>query len=110
VATSKSPAVQAAVIAKHMIGESKSQIAEDLGMSRVTVNHILSDSEIANMIAEGKSSIVRLIPKSIKAFERAIDKGKTPEAETILRSTGVFAPEQPNVSATVNLGIFGDRG
>lgn len=108
-ATSKSPSVQAAVIAKHMIGESKSQISEDLGISRVTINNILSDTEVATILAEGKSSVIRLIPKSVKALERAIKRGKTTEeAQLVLRSTGVLAPEQSGApSVNVNFGVFG---
>ncbi len=42
--TNKSPQAQQAVIAKRLRGDSKRQIARDLGMGRNTVGRILSES------------------------------------------------------------------
>jgi transposase len=109
----KPPAVQAAVIAKAMNGDSKRQIAEDLGLGRNTVTSILSDAELNQLVLEGKSAIYRLIPKSVQALDRAIDKGKTTdEAQLVLRNTGVLKSEQEaqGVSVNVNLGALPRRG
>lgn len=109
--SNKPPAVQAAVLAKRMNGDSKRQIAEDLEISRNTVTRILTDTELTQVVAEGKTGIYRLIPKAVKAFEHALDKNRTSEAELILRSTGVLPQEQVvgGSSTTVNLGVFPER-
>jgi hypothetical protein len=111
VASNKPPIVQAAVIAKYTTGESKRQIAEDLGMSRVTVDNILSDAELSQIVLSGKSQIYRMIPEAVAGIRKAIKAGKTTEeAQLVLRSTGVIAPEQAsNFTANVNLGVFADR-
>lgn len=108
----KPPAVQALVIAKSLNGDSKRQIAEDLGIARDTVTKILSSAEIDQYVNEGKSELIRLIPDSVTALKKAIHAGKTTEeAQLVLRSTGVLAPEQnSNFTANVNLGVFPSRG
>ena len=108
-ATIKSPVVQAAVIAKHMLGDSKSQIAEDLGMGRNTVTAILGDAELNRIVAQGKADIYRMIPEAVNGIRKAIKRGKTTEeAQLVLRSTGVLEPEQSNSpSLNVNFGVFG---
>lgn len=111
-ASTKSQVTKTAVLAKAVLGESKSQIAEDLGITRDTVRRILDESELATLVAEGKTGVYQLIGKSIKAFEHALDKHKTAEATVILRATGVLPQENTdnrNFSATVNLGVFPER-
>jgi predicted transcriptional regulator len=109
VASNKPPIVQAAVIAKHMLGESKTQIAEDLGMSRVTINGILNETELNDIVMRGKADVYRMIPEAISGIRKAIKRGKTTEeAQLVLRSTGVLAPEQSGApSVNVNFGVFG---
>lgn len=107
----KPPSVQAAVVAKSLAGESKSQIAEDLGIARNTVYKILSDAQLSDLVLEGKSGVYGLIPKAVKAFEHALDKHKTPEATLILRATGVLPQEQEGGSGvTLNFGVMPRRG
>jgi hypothetical protein len=108
-ASNKPPIVQAAVIAKHFMGDSKTQIAGDLGMSRVTVNNILSESELTELVARGKTDIYRMIPEAVAGIRKAIKRGKTTEeAQLVLRSTGVIAPEESGApSLNVNFGVFG---
>lgn len=108
-ATIKPPIVQAAVIAKHMLGESKTQIAEDLGMGRNTVTAILGDAELNQIVAQGKADIYRMIPEAVAGIRKAIKRGKTTEeAQLVLRSTGVLVPEQSGApSVNVNFGVFG---
>lgn len=105
--SNKPPAVQAAVVAKSIAGESKSQIAEDLGIARNTVTQILSDAELNDLVLQGKTGIYRLIPKSVRALEMALDKGDTGEAKIILRSVKILQNEaemSAGMSVNVNLG------
>lgn len=92
-----------------MNGDSKRQIASDLGIARDTVSVILDSAEFVNLVNDGKAGIYRLIPKSVKALDRAITRGKTTEeAQLVLRSTGVLAPEESGApSVNVNFGVFG---
>ena len=108
-ATNKSPVVQAAVLAKAMVGESKRQIAEDLGLGRNTVTGILGDTELNQLVLSGKTSIYRMIPEAVEGIRKAIKRGKTTEeAQLVLRSTGVLEPEQTGApSVNVNFGVFG---
>lgn len=112
--TSNKPlAVQAVVVAKAMNGDSKRQIAEDLGIHRDTVTGILAQAELDQLVLGGKSGVYQLIPKSVKALERAIEKGKTTdEAQLVLRATGVLPQEQGEggSAVTLNFGTMPRRG
>lgn len=108
-ASNKPPIVQAAVLAKHFLGESKTQIAEDLKMSRVTINSILNETEVNELVMRGKADVYRMIPEAVAGIRKAIKAGKTTEeAQLVLRSTGVLAPEESGApSVNVNFGVFG---
>jgi hypothetical protein len=73
--THKSPQSQQAVIAKRLRGDSKRQIARDLGMGRNTVDGILSESQVEAAVAQGRTQLVELVPKAIELIHRAIDQG-----------------------------------
>lgn len=66
--SAKSPVVQGAVIAKHLTGASKSQIARDLRIGRNTVYRILSEAEMNTFVEQGKSAMFELIPDAIAAY------------------------------------------
>jgi hypothetical protein len=103
--SNKPQAVKAAVIAKSVGGKSNSQIAQDLNISRPTVARILDEAELTSLVAEGKTGIYQLIGKSVKALERALDKGDTSEAKMILRSVGVLPNEENAGSNNVTFSI-----
>lgn len=108
-ASNKPPAVQAAVIVKAMNGDSKRQIAEDLGMGRNTVTAILDDTELNQVILDAKASFLRLAPKAVAAFDKAITKGQIPEASVVLRVTGILPQENSEhsgPSVNINLGAI----
>ena len=110
-ASNKSPVTKTAAIAMALTGESNSQIAENLGISRPTVAKILIEADFANLVSQGKADVFRMIPEATAAIRKAIKRGKTTEeAQLVLRSTGVLAPEESNnTSVQVNLGVFPDR-
>lgn len=107
-ASIKPPAVKAAVVAKSMAGESKTQIAEDLGITRNTVYSILNEAQLNDLVLQGKSGLYSLIPKSIRALEKALDRGDTAEAKVILRSVNILPNENGDSTSavTVNLGVM----
>lgn len=107
--STKSEVTKTAVLVKTVAGESKSQIARDLGITRDTVRNILDESELAKLVAEGKTALHGLIPKSLAAFDYAITRHKIPEATIILRATGVLPQEitEPSgPSVNINLGAI----
>jgi hypothetical protein len=73
--TNKSPQSQQAVIAKRLRGDSKRQIARDLGMGRNTVDRILSESQVEAAVAQGRTQLVELVPRAIQVIAKAIDDG-----------------------------------
>lgn len=77
--TNKSPQAQQAVIAKRLHGDSKRQIARDLGMGRNTVDRILTESQVEAAVAQGRTQLVELVPKAIQLIHRAIDQGLAAE-------------------------------
>lgn len=105
--SNKPQVTKTAVIVKAAMGESKSQIAEDLNIARDTVRRILSEAEFATLAAQAKSGVFLLVPKALKALEGALDKGDVTEAKMILRSVGAL-PAQDG-AAVVNFDMsFGD--
>jgi hypothetical protein len=102
----KPPMVQAAVIAKYSNGESKTQIANDLGMGRNTVTAILSQSEIEQYVLEGRSKVVSLIPKAIRAVENRLDKNDGSVAIGVLRGTQVLVNQQNTTNVTNNFAVM----
>ena len=108
----KPRAMQTAVIAKSVSGESNRQIAKDLDISRNTVARILNEAELGHLVAAGKSRIFGLIDKSVDALERALDKGDVGEAKMILRSVGVLPKEEEAGGAggiTFNIGAIAQQ-
>jgi len=71
----KAPQVQQAVIAKRLQGDSKRQIARDLDVNRRTVDRILSESQIEEAVAQGRSRLVEMVPKALQLIEIAIEQG-----------------------------------
>lgn len=96
----KPAVVQAAIIARSAIGDSKSQIAKDLNVSRGTVYSVLSGNEIEQEQLIGRSRCVRLIPTSVDVIEKRLEKGSETAALAILRGTNVLM-NQP-IAATTN--------
>lgn len=67
--------MQQAVIAKRLQGDSKRQIARDLDVNRRTVDRILSESQIEEAVAQGRSRLVEMVPKALQLIEIAIEQG-----------------------------------
>lgn len=90
----KAPAIQTAVVAKYLTGESKSQISRDLGIAHNTVTAILSAQEINEQVKIGRSRAALLIPRSLDVAEYRLSKNDGSMALGILRGTKVLVNEQ----------------
>jgi hypothetical protein len=64
--------VQARVVSRHLIGESKREIARVEGIGRDTVGRILSQQEVVETIARYQSRLLDIVPKAIGAYEEAL--------------------------------------
>lgn len=104
--SNKAPLLQTAVIAKYSSGESKSSIANDLGMHRNTVASILADSEIQQIVLQGRSRAISLIPRSLDVCEYRLNKNDGNVALSILRGTQVLVNQQLAGNTTNNFAIM----
>lgn len=99
--SNKSEAVKGAVIAKHLSGDSNSQIARDLEVSRPTVIRILSEAEIDSFVQGGKASLIELIPTAVKTYGTAL--GSDPDrAESFLERLKVLPGKESGGNVTLN--------
>jgi len=95
---------QLRVLERHRKGESNRKIASHECLDRCTVGRILTQGEVLQMIAEGQSRLVGLIPDSIAAFKEILGsddlraKGKI--GTDVLKSCHVLRIEvaQPEVN------------
>ena len=102
---SKKPqAVKNAVLSRYVAGTSKAQIARDLNISEPTVYRILDESEIRQIVEEGHSRAVQLIPKALDAVEGRLDRGDGRIGISVLSGTGVL---KPGGNVTVNIANVG---
>ena len=92
------PALEGAVIAKFAAGQSKTSIANDLGVHRNVIANVLNEGEIQQYIDYGRNRAVSLIPRSLDVAEKRLDKCDGSMAIAILRGTKVLQ----NESVTVN--------
>ena len=100
--STKPQAVQNAILIKAAQGLNKSQIAEDLGITRPTVSNILSQSEIGQHIAEMRSDMVQAgdLRTSVKVIRNKLAKESESAALAILRGFNVL---QSGNQMTVNV-------
>jgi Helix-turn-helix domain of resolvase len=100
----KPQAVKNAVLSRYVAGTSKAQIARDLNISEPTVYRILDESEIRQIVEEGHSRAVQLIPKALDAVEGRLDRGDGRIGISVLNGTGVL---KPGGNVTVNIANVG---
>jgi hypothetical protein len=94
----KPPNVQAAILAKYSMGESKTKIAKDLQISRTTVWELLKADETERIVLEGRSRAIGYIHKSLDVIENRLNKNDGSVAISLLRGTQVLN----NQPVTVN--------
>src|SRR5215472_1878057 len=85
--------LESIIVAKHVAGETKTQIAEDLNTDRNLIARVLNDSEVLQYVEYGRSRAVSLIPKSLDVAEYRLAKNDGSMALGILRGTKVLQNE-----------------
>ena len=89
--TSKKPqAIKTAIIAKRSQGQTTTQIARDLGITRNTVNGIIEQSGIEQYLEDGTLQCARLIPESIRVVKHRLEKNSETAAFKVLEGLGVL--------------------
>lgn len=88
--STKPEPVKAAVIARTVQGDSKTQIAKDLGIDRATVRRIIDTSEISKIVEQGKSDCYAMVPRSTLNVGNAVNRGNLKASFGVLRGTGVL--------------------
>lgn len=107
----KPTAVKTAVIAKTVAGKTKTQIAKELGVTRNTVRRILNESEIDQILGEGKSAIMQLVPHAAKRYGQKV-KRSPEEAKDFLERMEVLPArriEQASGSINFTLGVLAEE-
>jgi hypothetical protein len=64
--------VQGRIITRHLTGQSNRRIAREEGIDRKTVDRILTQREVVEMIAQYRQRLLSLIPKAIDFYEDAL--------------------------------------
>ena len=83
----KAPAVKTAVIAKRAQGQSITNIARDLRITRNTTRTIIAESDIDRQIQSGQLQSLSLIPKALKVADMRLEKGSETMAIEVLRQS-----------------------
>jgi len=86
--------VQAAVTARAIAGQSKRKIARDLKIARNTVTGILAESELNQLVQEGKTGVYSLIPLAVNTYRYHLGKKSHPVATRVLEGTGVLETQR----------------
>ena len=106
--SNKPIALKAAVVARHIAGQSAYQINRELGISRSTVAVILSEPEFAMIIAECRSLCAQIMPKAVRALESQLEKGDGDLGLNFLEKMGVIGDiSKPDVNINVGLALEG---
>lgn len=75
-------------------GKTQSEIAEEMGLCRQTVNRLLSTDEVETILRKAESKAVSLIEKSLAKVEEVIEAGDPTNALkaslAVLRSKGIL--------------------
>lgn len=70
----KAPSVKAAVISARVQGISKLQIARDLGMSKNTVNTIIEEANLDQIMEDGRLQTFTRLPAALKTLDARLEK------------------------------------
>ena len=100
--SNKPQVLKTAAIAKAAVGESISQIAKDLDVSRPTIHRILSEAEFGSLVDAGKYSLYDKIPEAAELYGKKVTKDWK-EAKDFLERVTVL-PSMPQAQ-NVNNGI-----
>ena len=98
--SSKAPIVKTQVLTRHLEGASNTLIAEELEISRPTVQRILAESEIDTIVKQGRSRAISLIPRSLDVLDYRLERNDGTVAIQLLKGTNVLMNQALTVSQT----------
>lgn len=91
--TIKSKSIQTAVTVRRLDGQSKVQIAKDLGIAQNTVTSILALNSVEEQIAEARKGTIALAPLAIAAVQQQIEKGDGDLGYKVLTGIGAIGED-----------------
>ena len=101
------------IIALRSLGKSDTEIAQEIGVTRQTINNYLRSPELQQMVAGTQADLVKLLNKAINVAMQAMDtgdKGGLLVANSILQHIGSKVMAQTStISATRELTPVKDR-
>ncbi len=105
----KAPAVKAAVLVSRANGKAKREIARELGIGRPTVDKIIKEANLDQIMESGELGAFGMIHKSLDVLDQRLTKGSE-SAATYLLSNTLFSDRYskkaaPPADVVVNLAI-----
>jgi hypothetical protein len=82
--STKPPSVKASVVAKRVGGQTITQIAHDLEISRPTVYAILDESNIDAALEDGRLGAMKRVPQALCVLDNRLDKNSESAALWLL--------------------------
>jgi len=70
----KAPAVKTAVLAKRVQGQSITNIANDLGITRNTTRAIIDESNLDQLMEDGRIQTLNRVPAALKTLDVRLEK------------------------------------
>jgi len=90
----KPEVTKAAVITRAVLGQTKTQIANDLKMSRDTVRAILSEADFSQILADTKADTYELLPEGVKHIKHELVTRKPGAGFRLLEGVGILNPRK----------------
>ena len=97
--SNKPQAIKTAVVARKVGGESNARISRELGISRNTVQRILSEAELSSLVAKGKGDLYELIPQAVKRYAAKV-RANPDEAKDFLERVTALPAKRSDVGGT----------
>ena len=109
--STKPAVIKAAVLVRRVSGQSKSQIAKDLDITRNCVKSIIEEGDIDQLVERGVISCKQLIAKAVDVIDYRLDKKSETAAFGILNPLVLHpADKQGNTTnITYNFAIMQGR-
>lgn len=100
------------IVNDRLMGKTVRAIAQEQKIHRHTVDTVLHEAGVPEMVEQGKVRMANLIPKAIEVVEEHLDAQSLEAAQFTLKGTGVVKQNEsgpdatPQGSITVNMALF----
>ena len=87
------PTVKNAILVKRASGQSKLSIAKEMHVAPGTVRKVLTEADFDQLIQQGRSDVMELVPDAIQGIKKACAKGDGSTAIRLLEGVSVLGPK-----------------